>query len=189
MLKLAALTLPLSLAACIVGGDEPPASTMDPNTVDAVANTSGCLPSLPADSEYGFYNGKARIFTFTGFYSDAAETFFIWNLGTTIQHGAPYPDASHGRLYAVFTAGPCGSIHHVAGQDQWDHYHVITQGIGQRTFDVELVFPGASYDATKYDPPKSEEEMLQLVSRGVLGAPLLTTDAGFGPLVVSVPVQ
>ncbi len=186
MLKAVLLSLPL--VACVSTEQDSTPSNNAGDAVDAVNNVGGCLPPLPANSEYAYYNDRVRIITFTGYYSDSAETFFIWNLGTTIQHGAPYPSDDHGKLYGVFTPSPCGAVHHVAGQDQWDHYHIITQGIGVRTFDVELVFPGPNFNAATYHPPLSLAEMNDAVSAGILAPPLLTTDAGFDPLVIKVPV-
>jgi hypothetical protein len=160
------------------------------NSADAELNShhDQTLPPIGADQEYGFVNGDTYTFRFPGFFTPQAETFFIWNLGTSIQHNAPYPSNSHGKLYAVFAPGPAGSTHHVAGQDGFDHYHLMNQGEGTRTFDVYLVFQGANYNAATFHAPLSERDMNRAVSAGILATPLLTNEAGFDQLVFKVPV-
>lgn len=149
---------------------------------------SGQLPDLPPNLEYVFYNGRTGLMGFPGYFSSTAETFFIWNLGWTIQHDAPYPSPDHGKLYGVFAPGPGGATHHVDGQDAFDHYHIVNQGTGIRTFDVWLVFPGPNFDAATYKPVRSEAAMNAQIAAGILAAPITTTAAGFDQLVLRVPV-
>ncbi len=190
MLKLfAALLIAGPLTACAVDSVDPAAGTDSSfPTADPATKLPDPLPPLGADQEYGFFQGQTFTFNFPGFFTPQAETFFIWNLGTSIQHGAPYPSNDHGRLYAVFAPGPAGSTHHVAGQDGFDHYHVMSQNAGTRTFDVFLVFPGPNFNAATFDAPLSEHDINKAVDDGVLAAPITTTAAGFGPLVITVPV-
>jgi hypothetical protein len=147
------------------------------------------LPPIGADQEYAFLNGQTFTWRFPGFFTAQAETFFIWNLGTSIQHNAPYPSNSHGKVFAIFAPGPVGSTHHVDGQDGFDHYHLITQGEGTHTFDVFLVFTGPNFNAATFHAPLSEQSMNAAVTAGILAAPATTTAAGFGPLVIRVPVS
>jgi len=156
--------------------------------VDADLSHAHALPAIGADQEYSFFAGLPFKFKFPGFFSPQAETFFIWNFGTSIQHNATYPSSSHGRLYGVFAPGPAGSVHHVDGQDGFDHYHIMSQGPGTRTFDVFLVFPGPKFNPATFIAPRSELAMNISIAFGILAAPITTTDAGFGPLVFTVPV-
>ncbi len=178
-------------AGCATDADDSQALDTDPASAHADADLlhGRTLPPIGADQEYAFFAGLPFTFKFPGFFTPQAETFLIWNFGTTIQHDAPYPSDSHGRLYAVLAPGPAGSNHHVDGQDGFDHYHIISQGPGTRTFDVFLVFPGAKFNPTTFRAPRSELEMKISIAFGVLAAPLTTTDAGFGPLVIKVPVS
>ena len=158
-----------------------------------VADHASCgqtgLPELPEDQEYAFFRDQTFTIQFAGFFTPQAETFFIWNFGTSIQHDAPYPSSSHGKLYGVFAQGPAGATHHVEGQPSFDHYHIISQGEGTRTFDVFMVFPGPNFDPATFVPPRSESGLDAAAAAGVLSPPLKTTDAGFGPLVIKVPVK
>jgi hypothetical protein len=155
----------------------------------AQAHAPRSLPPLPEDQEYAFFKGDAFKIRFPGFFTAQAETFFIWNLGTTIQHNAPYPSNSHGKMYGVFAPGPAGATHHVDGQEGFDHYHVMTLGEGTHTFDVFLVFQGPNFNAATFKAPLSEREINAAVAAGILAAPSTTTAAGFGPLVIRVPIR
>jgi hypothetical protein len=156
---------------------------------DAAARVgNGQLPDLPDNLEYVFHDNRVHVMWFPGYFSSAAETFFIWNLGTTIQHDATYPSPSHDNLYAVFAPGPGGSTHHVDGQDAFDHYHIVSHATGIRTYDVWLVFPGPNYDAATYTPVRTEAAMNAQIAAGILAAPITTTAAGFDQLVIRVPV-
>jgi len=196
MLKIFATILLVGpLAACAVDDPNAPADPTD-STFDQNADFGGgfghgpqTLPPIGADQEYSFKDNRTFTFSFPGFNSPQAETFFIWNFGTTIQHNAPYPSASHGKLYGVFAPGPAGSTHHVAGQDGFDHYHVMNRGEGTQTFDVFLVFPGPNFNAATFHAPLSEAGINAAVTAGILAAPVTTTAAGFGPLVIRVPVR
>src|SRR6185503_17832438 len=160
------------LSGCVADGE----SSQSPDILEEqAAQPLLNLPPIGEDQEYAFFNGKTFTLRFPGFFTPQAETFFIWNLGTTIQHGAPYPSNSHAKLYGVFAPGPTGSTHHVDGQNAFDHYHIITKNGGPHTFDVFLVFPGPNFNPA--------------IAAGVLAAPITTTAAGFGPLVIRVPVS
>jgi len=136
-----------------------------------------------------FFENDVFTLRFPGFFTPQAETFFIWNLGTTIQHDAPYPSNRHGKLYGVFAPGPAGATHHVEGQDGFDHYHLGTQGEGRRTFDVFLVFPGPNFNAATWRPVLNERALNRAVAAGILNAPITTIAAGFDQLVIKVPVS
>jgi len=179
-------------AGCVDAVDGSQASDTEStllSTADRSGHPSQPLPEIGEDEEYSFFNGDTYTFSFPGFFSPQAETFFIWNFGTSIQHGAPYPASNHGRLYGVFAPGPAGATHHVAGQDGFDHYHVMSQNAGTRTFDVFLVFPGPNFNAQTFRPTLAECDLDAAVAAGVLAAPITTSDAGFGPLVIRVPVS
>jgi hypothetical protein len=180
------------LGGCVMDADD--SQTSDGDSEAALSSTSDHghqptpLPPIGADQEYGFFNNQTVTFRFPGFFTPQAETFFIWNLGTSIQHGAPYPANSHERVYGVFAPGPAGSTHHVDGQDGFDHYHIVTKNSGTHTFDVFLVFPGPNFNAATFQAPLSEHDMNTAIAAGILGAPLTTVQAGFDPLVFKVPV-
>jgi hypothetical protein len=179
------------LGGCAVDGSSSQSQAAQPAT--SVADQASCVhqtfPPLSEDQEYAFFRDQPFTFRFPGFFSAQAETFFIWNLGTSIQHNAPYPSTSHAKLYAIFAPGPPGTTHHVDGQDNFDHYHIITAGQGTQTFDVFLVFQGPNFNAATFPVPLSEREMNAAVAAGILNPPETTTAAGFGPLVIQVPVK
>lgn len=178
------------LAGCLDNAADDPQLPDEDDASSFAATDFGAhpLPPIGADQEYGFLNGHTFTFRFPGFFTPQAETFFIWNLGTSIQHNAPYPSNTHGKVYGVFAPGPAGSTHHVVGQDGFDHYHILTQGQGTHTFDVFLVFPGPNFNAATFHAPLSEHDMNTAIAAGILGAPLTTVQAGFDPLVFKVPV-
>jgi hypothetical protein len=188
----AALAGATLLGGCAVDGASAQSEQSQAATV--VADQAACglprtFPELSEDQEYSFFNDRPFTFRFPGFFSAQAETFFIWNLGTSIQHGAPYPSNKHAKLWAIFAPGPPGTTHHVDGQDGFDHYHVMSAGEGTQTFDVFLVFQGPNFNAATWHPLLSEREMNAAVAAGVLNPPETTSAAGFGPLVIKVPVS
>ncbi len=137
MLKIfAAILLAGPLTACATDAIDASEGTDFP-TADQAAKHADPLPPIGEDQEYSFFQGQTHTFSFPGFFSPQAETFFIWNFGTTIQHGAP---------------------------------------------------PGPSFNAATFDAPLSEHDINKAVADGVLAAPITTTAAGFGPLVITVPV-
>lgn len=186
---LAALVGTALLGGCTVGSESSQPSSQPSTGVAQADWRSTSLPPLPEDEEYAFFRDQPFTIQFPGFFTPQAETFFLWNFGTSIQHDAPYPSSSHGKLYALFAPGPAGATHHVDGQDSFDHYHIITQEEGLRTFDVFLVFPGPKFNPATFVAPLSERELNAAVAAGVMSPPLTTTAAGFGPLVIQVPVQ
>lgn len=183
MLKMLAIVLlaGMPLGACLE--EDSPTTTTEQEV------SKKPLPPLSADQEYAYFQGNAWTFQFPGYFSPEAETFFIWNFGTSIQHGAPYPSSSHEQLYAVFAPGPAGATHHTDEADPFDHYHILGKVGGTRTYDAFLVFPGPNFNAATWDAPRSVDEMNDRIASGELGAPLLTTQAGFDPLVITVPTK
>jgi hypothetical protein len=147
------------------------------------------LPEQPEDTEYAFFNHQVFTFTFPGFDSPQAETFFIWNLGTTIQHGAPYPSNKHDKMWGIIAPGPPGGTHHVEGQPDFDHYHLINKGAGTRTFDVFLVFQGPNFDLATWVPPLNEQELNAAIAAGKLGPVTLTTAVVGEPLVIKEKIK
>jgi hypothetical protein len=189
MLKIFAALLAIPLAGCLTGDSSTDDSPLNaPDDIEALHGSLD-LPEIGADQEYAFFNGKPYTFRFPGFFSPQAETFFIWNLGTSIQHDAPYPSNTHDKVYGVFAPGPPGVTHHVDQQDGFDHYHIITAAQGTHTFDVFLVFQGPNFNAATFRAPLSEREMERSIAAGILAAPVTTTDAGFDQLVFRVPVS
>ena len=177
------------VGASLLGGCVVDSESTEPSTSIIAQEGCGTLPAIGEDQEYAFFNNETFTLKFPGFFTPQAETFFIWNLGTTIQHGAPYPSSTHGKLYGVFAPGPQGATHHVDGQDAFDHYHLMNKGEGTRTFDVFLVFPGPNFNAATFKAPLSEKALNTAVAAGILNAPLTTVAAGFPPLVIKVPVK
>jgi hypothetical protein len=94
------------VSGCAVNADS---SEEDTSVTDqAVLPCPQPLPEQPEDTEYAFFNHQVFTFTFPGFSSPQAETFFIWNLGTSIQHGAPYPSSKHNKMWGIIAPGPAG---------------------------------------------------------------------------------
>jgi hypothetical protein len=104
----------------VLGGCAVDDASSQPSMI--VADHASCgqtsLPELSEDQEYSFFRDRTFTFRFPGFFTPQAETFFIWNFGTSIQHDAPYPSSSHGKLYGVFAQGPAGATHHVDRPEQ-----------------------------------------------------------------------
>ena len=154
----------------------------------------GAPPPGPDDvAEAVFFKGHECHMVFRDVSSPEAETFFIWNLGVDgIVDGAAYPTRRRANLYAVFAPGPADSIHHVDGQDGFDHYHIVDAAPGRNgydgTWDVFLVFPGPSFDAATYRAARSVHEMELQVRAGILGPVMTTTEAGFDPLVLHAEI-
>jgi hypothetical protein len=188
MLKFfAAILLVGPLAACVTDATDSTDETESAiSTASSAAKHCDSLPPIGEDQEYVFFNGQPYTMKFPGYFSPQSETFFIWQFGTAIQHDAPYPSSSHGRLYAIFAQGPAGAEHDVEGQPAYNHYHIITEGSGTRTLDVFLVNPGPNYNPATFDAPLSEHALNEAV---VLAAPAPTTALGLGPLVIKVPVS
>lgn len=157
-------------------------------------------PPGPDDTtEAVYFRGNQCHMVFRDVSSPEAETFFIWNLGVDgIIDEAPYPTQQRANLYAVFAPGPPDSIHHVDGEDDFDHYHIVdaaphrhSRPPGQRydgTWDVFLVFPGPRFDAATYRAARSVREMKQQIRDGILGPIMTTTDAGFDQLVLHAEI-
>ena len=175
------------LGGCAVNADSSDEATSVAD--QAVQCPPQSLPEQPEDTEYAFFNHQVFTFTFPGFDSPQAETFFIWNLGTSIQHGAPYPSNQHDKMWGIIAPGPPGGTHHVDGQPDFDHYHLINKGAGTRTFDVFLVFKGPNFNAATWVPPLNETELNRAIASGQLGPVQLTTDLGFDPLVIKEKIK
>jgi hypothetical protein len=157
-------------------------------------------PPGPDDvAEAVFFRGSQCHMVFRDVSSPEAETFFIWNLGVdgVLQEEA-YPTLKRANLYAIFAPGPPDSVHHVDGEDAFDHYHIVDAaprehglGLGNRydgTWDVFLVFTGPRFDAATYQAARSVREMFAQIRDGILGPVTKTTDAGFGPLVLHAEI-
>jgi hypothetical protein len=176
--------LPCLLAGCAVEGDAPSTGVV----FDEVA------PPGPDDAaEALFVAGEQCQMVFRNLSSPDADIFFIWNLGVGgVLEGEPYPTAERADLFGIFAPAPASAVHHVDGQDQFDHYHVASAGPGQDeydgTWDVFLVFPGPNFNAATYQAAKSVNDMKRQIRSGVLGPVLKTTDAGFGPLVLNAEI-
>lgn len=161
----------------------------DPSTSSTSANdTAGTL------TEPVLVNNHLCQITFLGTSAPNHDTFFIWNMGVgSWLHDATYPSDSRPDLYAIFAPAPANETHHVDGWDQFDHYHVVTAGPGDpgydTTFDVWLVFPGPNFDPNTYTVATNPAAVQAQIAAGILGAPLRTTDAGFQPLVLRVPIN
>jgi hypothetical protein len=187
------LFLSCALAACGVE---------DVTTAESEVRYGGppvVTPPGPDDvSEAVYFRGKQCHMVFRDVSSPEAQTFFIWNLGVDGIVDAPYPTHRRANLYAVFAPGPADSVHHVDGEDDFDHYHIVdaaprrrSHALGQMydgTWDVFLVFPGPSFDAANYRAARSVKEMQRQIRDGVLGPILSTTDAGFDPLVLHAEI-
>jgi hypothetical protein len=183
-----------ALAACAVAD----ATSAESEALQGAASEVA-PPGADDVSEAVYFRGTQCHMVFRDVSSPAAETFFIWNLGVDgIVDEAPYPTQRRANLYAVFAPGPPDSIHHVDGEEQFDHYHIVdaapvrsSHAFGQRydgTWDVFLVFPGPSFDADSYQAARSVPEMERQIRDGILGPVLTTVDAGFDPLVLHAEI-
>lgn len=156
-------------------------------------------PGPDDDVEAVYFEGGQCHIVFRNVSSPAAETFFIWNLGVDgVLQEEPYPTRKRANLYAVFAPGPPDGVHHVDGQDAYDHYHIVDAAPGEHrhgpgprydgTWDVFLVFPGPALDPATYQAVRSVDEMYAQIRDGVLGPVLKTTEAGFAPLVLHAEI-
>src|ERR1041384_578616 len=69
------------LGGCAVNADSSSGEEAT-SVADQAVECNQPLPEQPEDTEYAFFNHQVFTFTFPGFNSPQAETFFIWNLGT-----------------------------------------------------------------------------------------------------------
>ena len=155
-------------------------------------------PGPDDEAEAVYFRGGQCHMVFRNVSSPAAETFFIWNLGVDgVLEEEPYPTRSRANLYAVFAPGAPDSVHHVDGQDAFDHYHIVDAAPGERrhgpgrydgTWDVFLVFPGPGFEPATYQAARSVHEMYAQIRDGILGPVLKTTEAGFAPLVLHAEI-
>ncbi len=150
---------------------------------------------IEIDSEGDYANGRECDMYFIGTNLPNADQYAIWNLGVGgIGDTSDYPSDSRPNMYAILAPAPADRVHHVDGFDQFDHYHVSDRSSFERgqdyngSWDVYFVFPGPNFDAASYVTATSVEAMQQQVADGILGTPLLTTEAGFDPLVLNAPI-
>ena len=92
-------------------------------------------------------------------------------------------------MWGIIAPGPPGGTHHVEGQDDFDHYHLINKGAGTRTFDVFLVFKGPNFDLATWVPPLNETELNAAIAAGKLGPVTLTTAVVGEPLVIKEKIK
>jgi hypothetical protein len=149
------------------------------------------------DEEPIYANERECSMYFFGTNFPEADQYAIWNLGLggiADESYTDYPSDDRPDLYAVLAPAPADRTHHVDGFDQFDHYHIADRSSFARRsrfngkWDVYFVFPGPNFDAGTYEVATDVESMQQQVADGILGAPLLTTEAGFDPLVIRTPV-
>jgi len=183
------LLLPCLVAGCSMGGDSPDEGLAFGGGHDDVA------PPGPDDvAEALYFDGAQCHMVFRNLSDPAAEVFFIWNLGVNgVLQEEPYPTNGRANLFAIFAPSPADAVHHVDGQDQFDHYHIVDAAPEQGghydgTWDVFLVFPGPNFDAATYKTVKDVGKMNKQIRDGILGPILKTTEAGFDPLVLNAEI-
>ena len=188
------------LAGCVMGDD-------DSTDEDLAYNGGGHVtPPGPDDvPEALYFDGGQCHMVFRNVSSPQAEVFFIWNLGINgVLQEEPYPTTRRANLYAIFAPSPADAVHHVDGQDQFDHYHIVDaapHGHGHfdfdsshggprydGTWDVFLVFPGPNFNAATYKVAKTVDKMNKQIRDGILGPITKTNDAGFDPLVLNAEI-
>ena len=139
---------------------------------------------------------------FPGSLTPSTQTYAIWPIGT---HGIVNTTYNTDRpnLYAVFgTSAAPFDIHHVAGFDQFDHYHVFDNNqkhddgdddgevhVKNKVWDLMVLTPGPNFNLATYHTATSAAEVLAQSAAGILGP--VSTPAIFGlpGLVLYAPVD
>jgi hypothetical protein len=190
------LLIPCLAAACCILGEDTPDEDEDLALGPGPGGGPRVAPPGPDDvPEALYFDNKLCHMVFRNVSSPAAEVFFIWNLGVDgVRQESPYPTNARRNLYAVFAPSPANAVHHVDGQDQFDHYHIVDASPDARhsgydgTWDVFLVFPGPNFNAATYQVAKTVDAMNRQIRDGILGPITKTTDAGFDPLVLHAEI-
>jgi len=197
-LVLSLLMLSSSLAGCLLEEEEPEEGLAfgggddDDDDDDDGGNVPGPGPDDAEEAVY--FNYDQCHIVFRDLSSPEAETFFIWNLGVNgVLQEEPYNTPGRANLYAIFAPAPADATHHVDGQDDFDHYHIVDASPESHrydgTWDVFLVFPGPNFDPATYKAAKSVFKMKKQISAGILGPITPTPDAGFDPLVLNAEIH
>jgi hypothetical protein len=134
-------------------------------------------------TECTWLNGKGWELIIPGTGKPDAETYAIWNLGSSINHNAQYDKAWRADLLMIIP----GAEHTVPGVPDFDHDHIVSRRA--LTYDIFLVVPGPNFDPETYERPKSIEDHAELEAAGVLSPALRLPDAGFPPLVMNAPLS
>jgi len=175
----------VSLAACV---DESGSSDTEEVTTEIRINprTDGTEP--------GYVNGVLCTQVFPGALTPQTQMYLIWAVGTNGIVNAPYNTPRRPNLYAVFGTGtPLFETHHVAGQDQFDHYHVLevpgnSHDVDNTTWDVLALFPGPNFNAATYRSAKSVRQLMAQSAAGILSPVMTLPEAGFPEIVLRTPV-
>jgi hypothetical protein len=198
-LMLSLLLVSSSFAGCALDAEEPE---------EGLAFGGGNVPGPgPDDVEEGVYFDDDQChLVYRNVSSPDADFFFIWNLGVDgVVEGVPYPTSARADLYVVVAPAPANAIHHVDGQDQYDHYHIVDAAPGDDddddddddgddnrydgTWDVFVVFPGPNFNPATYKAARSVNKMKKQIQAGILGPILTTPEAGFDPLVLNLEIH
>src|SRR6185503_5083652 len=180
----------VSLAAC--GVDSNP---VDDNEDTSVATNDVKIDPTKDGTEPAYVNGVLCNMVFPGALTPQTQTFAIWPIGTNGIVNTTYNTPTRPNVYAVFGTGtPLFETHHVAGQDAFDHYHVLevpgnAHHVENATWDVLAFFPGPAFNPTTYVSAKSVSALFAQSAAGVLSPLMTLTDAGFPELVLRSPVQ
>ena len=161
--------------ACVDEGDE------------EIGVSEGDIKVNPATdgTEPAYMNGKACKMVFPGALTPETDVYAIWALGTEGIVNTTYNTPKRPNVYAVFGTGPTAAEnHHVAGYDQYDHYHVLDNNPDNRKWDLLTLWPGPNFDPATYKSARSASELLAQSAAGVLSPVLSLPEVGFAPLVM-----
>ncbi len=164
---------------------------MDGSSTTTGTTTSNITINPAKDgTEPAYYEDHLCKMVFPGALTASTETYAIWNIGTHGIVDAPYNTPQRHNLYAVFgTNAASFEVHHVAGFDQFDHYHVLQADrhvdetengveVHNKTWDLLVLTPGPNFNLATYHTATSEAEVLAQSAAGILGP--VSTPAIFG---------
>jgi hypothetical protein len=143
--------------------------------------------------EPSYVNGTLCQIDFVGALTSKTEVYQIWPVGTKgivdDTYNTPRPN-----LYAIFGTGrPAFETHHVAGYDQFDHYHIAENAHGGTSvdntkWDLLVLFPGPNFDPATYVSAKTPTELAAQSAAGLLTKVMTLPEAGFPELVLYAPI-
>jgi hypothetical protein len=149
------------------------------------------------DVEPSYVNGVLCKLVFQGALTPQTQNYLIWPVGTNGIVNTTYNTPKRPNIYAIFGTGrPAFETHHVAGFDQFDHYHIAENkgggtDVGNKDWDLLVLFPGPNFptDPATYVSAKTPTQLFAQSAAGVLSPVLALPDAGFPPVVLHIPIN
>jgi hypothetical protein len=157
---------------------------------EELGETEGEVWVNPAtdSTEPAFMNGRLCKMVFPGALTPETDVYAIWALGRDGIVDTTY-NTRRPNVFAVFVPVAASLTHHVAGYDQYDHYHVLDNVRDNRKWDLLTLWPGPNFDVATYRPAKSVPELMAQSAAGILSPVRTLPEIGFAPLVMYSPIN